>query len=66
VEQPAGPHREAKELNRVNGMLVNKQLAHNQGMLNALRRAGHRRRRRFVVGCPGSAKPARPPAAANF
>lgn len=29
--------REAKELNRVNGMLINKQLAHNQGMLNALR-----------------------------
>jgi flagella synthesis protein FlgN len=32
--------REAKELNRVNGMLVNKQLAHTQGMLNALRPAG--------------------------
>lgn len=31
--------REAKELNRVNGMLVNKQLAHTQGMLNALRPA---------------------------
>jgi flagella synthesis protein FlgN len=29
--------REAKELNRVNGMLVNKQLAHTQGALNALR-----------------------------
>lgn len=29
--------REAKELNRINGMLINKQLAHNQGMLNALR-----------------------------
>jgi flagella synthesis protein FlgN len=29
--------REAKELNRVNGMLINKQLAHNQGVLNALR-----------------------------
>lgn len=29
--------REAKELNRVNGMLINRQLAHNQGMLNALR-----------------------------
>ncbi|MFC0253150.1 flagella synthesis protein FlgN [Massilia consociata] len=29
--------REAKELNRVNGMLINKQLAHKQGMLNALR-----------------------------
>jgi flagella synthesis protein FlgN len=32
--------REAKELNRVNGMLLNKQLAHTQGMLNALRPAG--------------------------
>ena len=32
--------REAKELNRVNGMLVNKQMAHTQGMLNALRPAG--------------------------
>lgn len=29
--------REAKELNRVNGMLINKRLAHNQGVLNALR-----------------------------
>ncbi len=29
--------REAKEMNRVNGMLINKQLAHNQGVLNALR-----------------------------
>ena len=29
--------RQAKELNRVNGMLINKQLAHNQGVLNALR-----------------------------
>ena len=29
--------REAKDLNRVNGMLISKQLAHNQGVLNALR-----------------------------
>ena len=29
--------RQAKDLNRVNGMLINKQLAHNQGVLNALR-----------------------------
>lgn len=29
--------REAKELNRLNGMLINRQLAHNQGVLNALR-----------------------------
>lgn len=29
--------REAKELNRVNGMLINKQMAHNQGVLNAMR-----------------------------
>jgi flagella synthesis protein FlgN len=29
--------REAKELNRINGMLVNRQLAHTQGSLNALR-----------------------------
>jgi flagella synthesis protein FlgN len=29
--------RQAKELNRVNGMLVNKQLAHTQGVLNAMR-----------------------------
>jgi flagellar biosynthesis protein FlgN len=29
--------REAKELNRVNGMLINKHLAHNQGVLNAMR-----------------------------
>jgi flagella synthesis protein FlgN len=28
---------EAKELNRVNGMLINKQMAHNQTVLNALR-----------------------------
>jgi len=31
--------REAKELNRVNGMLINKHLAHTQGVLNALRGA---------------------------
>jgi len=29
--------RQAKELNRVNGMLLNKQLAHTTGMLNTLR-----------------------------
>ena len=28
---------EAKELNRVNGMLINRQMAHNQSVLNALR-----------------------------
>jgi flagella synthesis protein FlgN len=33
--------REAKELNRVNGLLVNKQMAHTVGMLNALRPAGN-------------------------
>jgi flagella synthesis protein FlgN len=29
--------REAKELNRVNGMLINKQMTHTQSMLNAMR-----------------------------
>jgi flagella synthesis protein FlgN len=29
--------REAKELNRVNGMLINKQMAHTQNVLNAVR-----------------------------
>ena len=29
--------REAKEVNRVNGMLINKQMTHNQGLLNAMR-----------------------------
>lgn len=29
--------RAAKELNRVNGMLINKQMAHNQTILNAMR-----------------------------
>lgn len=29
--------RAAKELNRVNGMLINKQMAHNQAILNAMR-----------------------------
>lgn len=29
--------REAKELNRVNGMLINKQMAHNQNLINAMR-----------------------------
>jgi flagella synthesis protein FlgN len=28
---------DAKELNRVNGMLINRQMAHNQTVLNALR-----------------------------
>jgi flagella synthesis protein FlgN len=32
--------REAKELNRVNGMLINKHMAHNQSALNALRSSG--------------------------
>lgn len=31
--------REAKELNRVNGMLINKQMAHTQNVLSALRPA---------------------------
>jgi len=31
--------REAKELNRVNGMLINKHMAHAQGALNAMRPA---------------------------
>ena len=29
--------REAKELNRVNGMLINKQMTHNQNLINAMR-----------------------------
>ena len=29
--------REAKELNRVNGMLISKQLTHNQALINAMR-----------------------------
>jgi flagella synthesis protein FlgN len=32
--------RQAKELNRVNGMLINKQLAHTTGVLNAIRGSG--------------------------
>ena len=36
-EEMLGLAREAKELNRVNGMLISKQMAHNQGVLNALR-----------------------------
>jgi flagellar biosynthesis protein FlgN len=28
---------DAKELNRVNGMLINKHMAHNQGLINAMR-----------------------------
>jgi flagella synthesis protein FlgN len=31
--------REAKELNRINGMLINKQMNHTQGALQALRPA---------------------------
>lgn len=58
--------REAKELNRVNGMLVNKQMTHNQNLINAMRQpadaadstvygpTGHTATsgpsRRFVVG----------------
>jgi flagella synthesis protein FlgN len=49
--------REAKELNRVNGMLVNKQLAHTQGMLNALRPAAAGA---GVYGPGGQAVPAGP------
>ena len=49
--------REAKELNRVNGMLVNKQMAHTQGMLNALRPAGHGA---GVYGPGGQSMPAGP------
>lgn len=29
--------REAKELNRLNGMLINKQMSHNQGLIDAMR-----------------------------
>lgn len=29
--------REAKEINRVNGMLINKQMTHNQNLINAMR-----------------------------
>jgi flagellar biosynthesis/type III secretory pathway chaperone len=50
--------REAKELNRVNGMLVNKQLAHTQGMLNTLRPAGHGAA--GVYGPGGQAMPSGP------
>lgn len=50
--------REAKELNRVNGMLVNKQLAHTQGMLNALRPAGSGAAN--VYGPGGQAMPSGP------
>jgi len=32
--------RDAKELNRVNGMLINKQMAHTTGVLNAIRGNG--------------------------
>ncbi|MGJ7914649.1 flagella synthesis protein FlgN [Massilia sp. LXY-6] len=49
--------REAKELNRVNGMLVNKQLAHTQGMLNTLRPAAAGA---GVYGPGGQAMPAGP------
>jgi flagella synthesis protein FlgN len=56
--------REAKEINRVNGMLINKHMAHSQGALNALRPnaqggdvygpSGHASKapanRRFVIG----------------
>jgi len=36
-EQVLDLTREAKELNRLNGMLINKHLSHTQGALNALR-----------------------------
>jgi flagella synthesis protein FlgN len=38
-EQLLGATREAKELNRVNGMLINKHMAHNQQLLAELRGA---------------------------
>lgn len=50
--------REAKELNRVNGMLVNKQMAHTQAMLNALRPAGNGAA--AVYGPGGHAAPSGP------
>ena len=36
-QQVLGLTRDAKEINRINGMLINKQMAHNQNALNALR-----------------------------
>jgi flagella synthesis protein FlgN len=45
--------REAKELNRVNGMLINKQMAHNQTVLNALRTPAAARRIRRCTGPRG-------------
>ena len=32
-----GKMREAKELNRINGMLINKQMTHNQNLIHAMR-----------------------------
>lgn len=36
-QQALGRMREAKELNRINGMLINKQLTHNQNLIHAMR-----------------------------
>ncbi len=36
-EQALGKMREAKELNRINGMLINKQMTHNQNLIHAMR-----------------------------
>ncbi|RJG20408.1 flagella synthesis protein FlgN [Massilia cavernae] len=51
--------REAKELNRVNGMLINKQMTHNQNLINAMRQpasAGDS----AVYGPTGQAAPSGP------
>lgn len=36
-QQLLGKTAEAKELNRINGMLINKHMSHNQGLINAMR-----------------------------
>lgn len=47
--------REAKEMNRVNGMLINKQMAHNQAVLNAMRQPAARSGENAFYGPTGQA-----------
>ena len=51
--------REAKEINRINGMLINKQMTHNQNLINAMRQPANAADA-AVYGRTGQTTPAGP------
>ena len=58
-QQLLGLTREAKEVNRLNGMLINKQMTHNQNLINAMRQPANAADT-AVYGPTGQATPGGP------